>query len=203
MIKIHCQQGSEAWHEQRCGKFTASKFSELMAGETTGGYTGLIADIAGQVISGEVEPSYSDYNMERGTELEPEARTLYENHMETEVEQVGFVLPENDLAEWVGVSPDGLVGEDGGLEIKCPQVKAHLNCIKAGKLPNAYKWQVQGQLWITGRKWWDFMSYYPNMKPFILRVYPDVEMHKELEQRLRKAITDVKAILETYNEYEI
>lgn len=203
MIKIHCDQGSEAWHEQRCGKFTASQFKDLMSGETTAGYTKLIASIAGQVISGETEESYSNANMERGIELEPEARSFYENHTETEVEQVGFVLPENELAEWVGVSPDGLIGDDGGVEIKCPLASTHLRYIKENRLPLEYKWQVQGQLWITGRKWWDFMSYYPNMKPFILRVYPDIEMHKELKVRLEKAIKDTKEIIQSYQDYTL
>jgi predicted phage-related endonuclease len=203
MIKIHCQQGSEAWHEQRCGKFTASQFKELMSGETTLGYNNLVAGIAGQIISGETESTYSNDNMERGIELEPYAAKEYEDIMETETEEIGFVLPENELAEWVGVSPDRLVGEDGGLEIKCPLAKTHLSYIRANRLPIEYKWQVQGQLWVTGRKWWDFMSFYPNMKPFIIRVYPDLEMHKELKVRLEKAIKDVKAIIESYNDYTL
>lgn len=203
MIKINIEQGSEAWFEYRLGRFTASKFSTLMSGETTKGYSDLISQIAGEILSGEMEETYTSADMERGKELEPYARKEYESIFDVEVEQVGFVIPdENDkLFEWVGVSPDGMLN-DGLLEIKCPKFKTHLSYIKKNVLPNEYKWQVQGQLLFTDAKWCDFMSYYPKVKPFIIRVLPDEEMQKQLIERLEKAIEDVKKEIEIYKAYD-
>lgn len=193
------EQGSEAWFEARCGLITATRIASMMAGESTKTYKDLITDLAGEIITGEVEESYSNAIMERGTELEPFARGEYESIFDTEVKEVGFVLSEK-YKDWLGVSPDGLT-TDGGLEIKCPLRKTHINYIEANRLPNEYKWQVQGSLFVTGLPHWDFMSYYPNMKPFILRVYPDKEMHLDIEQRLIKTIANVKAKIKMYKNY--
>ena len=193
------EQGSEAWFEARCGLITATRIALMMAGESTKTYKDLITDLAGEIITGEVEESYSNAIMERGTELEPFARGEYESIFDTEVKEVGFVLSEK-YKDWLGVSPDGLT-TDGGLEIKCPLRKTHINYIEANRLPNEYKWQVQGSLFVTGLPHWDFMSYYPNMKPFILRVYPDKEMHLDIEQRLIKTIANVKAKIKMYKNY--
>lgn len=205
MIKHNIQQGSEAWHDIRCGKFTASIFSDVVAGESTDTYKKLINNIAGQVISGISEPTYSNANMERGIELEPFAAKVYEDLMQgLDVQECGFISPEdNALIDWVGISPDRLVGDNGGLEIKCPLMNTHLNYLRADKLPNEYKWQVQGSLFITGLEWWDFMSYYPNMKPFLIRVYPDLDMHETLKTRLLKGIEDVKDVIKMYDNYSI
>jgi hypothetical protein len=158
--------------------------------------------VAGEIISGESEESYQNADMERGIELEPEARAEYESIF-GEVEQVGFVLPDEDdpLHNWVGVSPDG-IRWPGIIEIKCPRIKTHLNYMKSDSLPNAYKWQIQGQLMITGAEWCDFMSYYPKLKPVIIRVYPDAEMQEQLKNRLLKAIEQVHEIIVSYNAYE-
>jgi len=199
MIILTMEQGSEAWFEARCGLITATRIASMMAGESTKTYKDLITDLAGEIITGEVEESYSNAIMERGTELEPFARGEYESIFDTEVKEVGFVLSEK-YKDWLGVSPDGLT-TDGGLEIKCPLRKTHINYIEANRLPNEYKWQVQGSLFVTGLPHWDFMSYYPNMKPFILRVYPDKEMHLDIEQRLIKTIANVKAKIKMYKNY--
>lgn len=205
MIKYNCEQGSEAWHDLRCGKFTGTSFSDVMAGESTDTYKKLIKRIAAEVISGISEPTYSNFDMERGIELEPFARAEYELIMSgIEVEQVGFISPEDtELTEWVGFSPDGLVGLDGGCEFKCPKSTTHLEYMRANKMPTTYKWQVQGALLVTKRDWWDFMSFYPKMKPFLIRVLPDEEMQKELRVRLIQAIQDVKMEIKMYERYEI
>ena len=202
MIIIKVEQGSEAWFQERCGRFTASKFSTLMSGLSTKGYKDLITDVAGEVITGEVEETYTNDNMKRGTELEPEARQVFMDETGLNVHEVGFVLNER-FEDWVGVSPDGMIFTDESiLEIKCPLRKTHLNYIRANKLPSEYKWQVQGQLLITGVKKAYFMSYYPKMKPFIIEVLPDVEMHNQLLERFEVAINDVKEQIKNYNEYE-
>ena len=204
MIIINIEQGSEAWFQERCGRFTASKFATLMSGETTKGFGDLITETAGEIITGEIEESYVNADMERGKELEPEARACFEDTTGLDVLEVGFCLPDDEAqGEWVGVSPDGLIpSEDAILEIKCPKKKTHLNYIKAGRLPNEYKWQVQGQLLVTGAKKAYFMSYYPNMKPFIIEVLPDEEMRASLTERITDAIERVKREIEIYNKYE-
>jgi putative phage-type endonuclease len=202
MIKINIEQRSEAWHEARCGRFTASSFSDLMAGEQTAAYQNLIAEIAGEILTGESEDDYQSPAMERGIELEPEARKRYEETLEVKVEQIGFIIPddEDEFHDWIGMSPDGLP-DDGLVEIKCPLIKTYLNYIDKNVLPNDYKWQVQGQLMISGLNWCDFMSYYPGLKPFIIRVLPDPAMHEQLKTRLRKAIQDVKNKILAYKKY--
>ena len=201
MIKIHIEQRSEAWFLLKLGRIGGTRFAALMASESTAAYKDLITDMAGEIITGEIEESYSNAIMERGTELEPEARKLYEELFE-KVEEVGMCLRDEDdpLHEWIGVSPDGLTS-DGLLEIKCPIRKTHLNYIEKDVFPNQYKWQVQGQLYVTGLPYCDFMSYYPGMKPFIIRVLPDQEMHEQITERLFSIILKVKEKIKIYNNY--
>lgn len=202
MIKFEVEQRSEAWYEARLGRITASQFSELMAGETTASYQNLIAEIAGEILTGEVEESYSNAIMERGIELEPEAREYYETCFGVKVDQTGFCIPDEDdeFHNWVGISPDGLL-ENGLIEIKCPLIKTHLSYIEKNVLPTEYRWQVQGQLMVTGLAWCDFISYYPLLKPFIIRINPDPVLHEQLKAKLRKAIEDIKQKLFVYSQY--
>lgn len=200
MIEIKVIQGSEAWHEARMGRFTASKFAKVMAGESTATYKDLIALTAAEIISGATEDDYSSAAMERGVELEPEAAAAYAKLTGADITESGLIIPDEDdlLHDWVGVSPDRIVHPDGILEIKCPLMKTHINYLLAGRMPNEYKWQVQGQLMVTGADWCDFFSYHPDMKPFLLRVYPDKEMIYELKGRILQAIDDVKRTIEFY-----
>ncbi len=168
-----------------------------MSGLTTVGYKGLIFTTAGQIVSREVEASYSSPAMERGIELEPEARLFYEEINQVDVFEAGFVTNEDIFPEYVGVSPDGMIKQDNGLlEIKCPLMKNHVTYLLKDALPNEYKWQVQGQLLVTGANYCDFMSYYPNMTPFIKRIYPDKEMHAALLERMDESVKLVKSIVE-------
>lgn len=203
MIVLKCEQRSEAWYQNRLGRFTASTFSDVMSGISTAGYDNIIASVVGEIITGESEEGYSNAIMERGIELEPEAVQEYEAIFGVKTEEVGLCIPDENtpLNEWVGVSPDRIIGE-GLLEVKCPLIKTHLKYIRMNQLPNEYKWQVQGQLMVTGAKWCDFMSYYPKMKPFIIRVYPDEKMHLELTNRLLESIGKVKEMLSIYNKYD-
>jgi putative phage-type endonuclease len=194
------EQGSEAWHELRCGRLTASKFKDLMSKESTLGYKGLINNMVGQIISGEIEPSFKSDAMQRGNDLEPDASEEYEALYEVQLDEVGFITNPEIFPEYVGVSPDRLTPDGGLVEIKCPLMKTHITYLTDNKLPNEYKWQVQGQLLVTGAKYCDFMSYYPNIKPMILRVYPDVIMMDELKQRMEQSIERVKEKLKLIEE---
>jgi hypothetical protein len=108
--------------------------------------------------------------MKRGTELEPEARLYYEMQTDEAVEEVGFICTDDGLR---GCSPDGLVGEYGGLEIKVPAPHTHMEYLIKGRVPNDYIPQVQGCLMLTDREWWDFLSYSPGLPPILHRVERD------------------------------
>jgi len=202
MLIHKMEQRSEAWHEIKLGRFSATRIDSLMSAKSTAKYQNCIAEVACEILTHETEENYVSEDMERGIDLEPEARKLYESIFEIEVQEVGFIEPENDYGEWVGVSPDGLVGEYGMLEIKCPKAKTLFKYISDNKLPNEYKWQVQSQLFFTGRQWCDFMAYYPGLKPFLLRVYPDMEMFAQIDKEVLNAIKEVKKIIEIYNNYD-
>lgn len=202
MILHNFEQKSEAWHEARAGRVTGTRFKNLMSATGTASYQDLITNIACEIITGLQEETYSNADMERGIENEPIARMVYEDIMGVSVAQVGFITPDEDnrFNEWIGVSPDGLI-ENGILEIKCPKAKTHLEYIQDNKLPTEYRYQVQGQLFVTGLEYCDFMSYYEGMKPFIIRVYPEQELFKEFEERLEKLIIQVKEKINIYNQY--
>lgn len=204
MIKVNCEQGSEEWFNLRHGRITGSKFSDLMAGKETAAYRNLIAEIASSNFDIEDDSDkYVSEDMERGTLLEPEAREFYSKLRGVEVQQIGFILPDNDYKDWIGVSPDGLVGDNGLIEIKCPKISTHLSYISKGVLPNTYKYQVYGLLWVTGLEWLDFISYYPGLKPFIIRVFPDESEFISLESRLNGAIKDVNSLVNSYTKYSV
>jgi putative phage-type endonuclease len=193
MIIFNCEQQSEAWHQARLGRVTGTRFKNLMSKENTASYQDLITDIACEIITGRAEETYSNAAMERGIELEPVARKEYESIFGVEVKQVGFVTPDEDhpYHDWIGISPDGMADE-GMIEIKCPNQSTHFEYIEANKLPAEYRYQVQGQLFVTGLKYCDFMSFAEGMKPFIIRVFPDTELFKEFDLKLSILITKVK-----------
>ena len=203
MIRFDIDQGSEAWFEARLGRVTGTRFQNLMSKETTDSYQTLITNIACEIVSGRGEEGYSNALMEAAKEIEPIARAEYESMFDVKVSLPGFVIPDEDnpFHNWVGVSPDGLCGR-GGLEIKCPLMRTHFEYILGGKLPTTYRHQVQGSLFVTGLDYWDFMSYSPGLKPFVIRVYPDAGLHEEYESRLVSLIHAVENKISVYNKYD-
>jgi len=194
---INCEQGTDEWLASRLGIPSASMYAKII---TTQGKWSTQADsyinqLVAEKLTGETTPFYQNEHMIRGTELEPDARQLYEFITGSEVQQVGFCL--HDTLE-AGASPDGLIGEDGGLEIKCPAPATHVEYLRGDKLPSKYKQQVMGCLWITGREWWDFMSYHPNMKPLIVRVERDEDYIAELEACVSKAVKLIEENVEKF-----
>jgi putative phage-type endonuclease len=204
MIKYNIDQHSEAWFEARCGRVTGTRFKDLMAGPSTDTYKKLITNIACEIITRRAEETYSNAIMEAGIETEPEARKEYESLFGVEIEQVGFITPDedNEYHDWIGISPDGLTPDNGMIEIKCPLMRTHFEYIEGDKLPTEYKYQVQGQLFVTGLDYCDFMSYVEGMKPFIVRVTADWVMFQEFKLRLNKLIEEVKNKIEVYNKYD-
>jgi len=203
MIILNIEQRSEAWYEARCGRVTGTRFSDLVAGESTKTYKSLVSDIACEIITDRQETGYVNAVMEHGIETEPEARAEYETVIGTKVTEVGFIMRDeiDKYHDWVGISPDGLT-PDGMIEIKCPMMRTHLEYIEGGKMPTDYRYQVQGQLFVTGLPYCDFVSYVEDMKPFIIRVFPDEELFAEFEKRLDKLIIDVTEKLNKYHKYD-
>jgi len=189
---LEAEQGTQEWLDARLGRPSASQFSKLIttAGKPSASADDYISEMIAERITGEREPIYVNEWMQRGTELEPEARETYEFIHGVDVEEVGFIL--DDSGEF-GCSPDGLVGEDGGVEFKCPAPKNHIAWSRKGVCPSKHYAQVQGCLYITGRKWWDFMSYHPEMKPFIVRVERDEEFIEKLAEQISLAVEEIKS----------
>jgi putative phage-type endonuclease len=204
MIIYNIEQHSEAWHEARCGRVTGTRFKNLVSKETTDSYKDLVTNIACEIITGEAEETYVSPAMQYGIETEPEARREYETITDAIVTQVGFVIPdeEHKYHNWIGISPDGLLPDDGILEIKCPLARTHFEYIERGVLPAEYRYQVQGQLFVTGFNYCHFMSYVPGMKPFIIEVLPDAELFELFNQRLDKLILEVEEKLTKYQNYK-
>lgn len=191
---IDCIQGSPEWHAAKLGVASASNFSKILAkgqGKTRKAY---MLRLAAEILSSEPQETYSNAAMERGIEIEPQAREYYEGLNGVKVEQVGFCK----LDDNIGCSPDGLVGTDGGIEIKCPNTTTHITYILADKLPSEYVAQVQGSLWVTDRKWWDFLSFGPRLKgrPFwSIRVYRDEAYINKLAIEVNQFIIELEELI--------
>lgn len=153
-------QGSEEWLQARLGKITASRLSDVMAKTRTGygaGRKNYMAELLCERLTGTREESYINAAMQRGTELEPMARGRYEIENDLLVEETGLV--DHPTIENFAASPDGLVGEDGLLEIKCPNTATHIDFLRTGKIDQKYQLQMMAQMLCTNRKWVDFVSY--------------------------------------------
>lgn len=189
------KQGSEEWFKLRAGVITASNFDKIITstGSPSKQAQKYIYQTAGEAILGTQEEGYSNTWMERGKELEPKARGLYVLKTGKEVRQVGFCF--KDEKKIVGCSPDGLIDPDGVLEIKCPKLSTHTEYIDKDKLPVKYQRQVQGVLYVTGRKYCDFFSYYPGMKTFHITVERDEVFIKQLHAEIEKWVIKLNLII--------
>jgi putative phage-type endonuclease len=150
-------QGTPEWLKARLGCATASRANDFCAAETTAAYQNLLWQLVAERETQIVEEAYVNADMQRGTEMEPIARAAYEAHTGTFVTQTGFWL--HPTIPFFGASPDGLVGDDGLIEIKCPRTSTHLRYRSENKAPTQYKRQMICQLLCTGRKWVDFVSF--------------------------------------------
>jgi hypothetical protein len=190
---IECEQGSPEWIQARLGVPSASSYAKLITttGRASAQADAYINQLVAERLTG--EPTFFQVTdpMQRGMDLEPQARTAYEMETGNLVIQVGFLMHDTLQA---GASPDGLVGENGGLEIKCPSGHTHVEYLRDNVLPTKYFQQVQGCLWISERDWWDFMSYHPKMEPLIVRVFRDEEFIKALECAVIDAVKTIEIL---------
>jgi len=196
----HIEQGSDDWHALRRGMITASAISRLITGtgkpannETS--RTQLLQLLA-ERITGESEASFYSDDMARGHLLEPLARDIYAEHR-APVQECGFVTADFD-GTVIGYSPDGLVGEDGLIEIKSPRQKNHLRSLLNDAVPSEYYPQVQTGLAVTGRAWCDYISYAPGLPLFIHRCWRDEAVITQLIAAAQAAETDLQMLIELY-----
>lgn len=175
MKTVAVKQGSAEWFAARRGLPTASRFDQILTPVTmkpSSSQAKLIDElIAESLLPGSNEPERLSEDMRSGMILEAEARCSYElGHATDKVSEVGFLIHDSGL---FGCSPDALVGETGGVEIKCPNGTTHIGYVRAGVLPADYRCQAHGSLIVTGRPWWDFFSHHRGLPPLCVRVVRD------------------------------
>lgn len=180
------EQGSSDWFAERCGKVTASRVADVIAKTKTGwgaSRANYMAQLVAERLTGTVAESFSNAAMQWGTDMEPEARAVYEFFANATVEPASFV--KHPTIGNTGASPDGYVGADGLVEIKCPITATHIETLLSGSVAGKYVTQIQWQMACTGRKWTDFVSFDPrlpeSMKLFIQRVPRDDALITSLE----------------------
>lgn len=185
-------QGSPEWIEERLGHITASRFSDVLTKARSGDGMGKTAesymiDLIGEHFTRTPASELKTYAMEWGNRWEPVAREAYREHTNFDVHQVGFVKHRSE--RFIGCSPDSLVGESGLIEVKCPLTAAnHVRVLLGNKLPDEHIAQVQGNLWITGREWCDFVSYHDRFFPELRMVIVRVERDDQFIGRLFRAV---------------
>ena len=194
-----CEQGSEEWLSMRLGKVTASRVKDVLTkgrgnapSKTAESY---MMELIAEMLTGESKPFFENDAMRWGTETEPQARSMYEvNNDFVTVREVAFV----EHNEHVGISPDGLVGDDGLLEIKCPTTTTQIKRALSDDYSADYKAQIQMQLWVTERQWCDFVSFDPRLdceaSYLQQRVYRDEEYIEEMKVKVYAFVEKIKEI---------
>lgn len=191
------EQRTEGWYAERLGKVTASKIADVCA-RTTKGYgasrENYMAQLIVERLTGQPVSTYANAEMQWGTETEPLARDAYEFYRDVDVVQVGFI-PHPTIAD-SGASPDGLVGDLGLVEIKCPNTATHINTLLGDAIPDKYVRQMHWQMACTGRQWCDFVSFDPRM-PARMRLF--VKRVERNETLLREITREVELFLKELN----
>ena len=198
-MKIHKEltQGTDEWLAMRLGKVTASNFSAVLAkgqGKTRATY---MIRLCAEILTNQSQPHFKSAAMERGNEVEDQARAMYQLNEAIDTESIGFV---EHASGRIGVSPDDFVGQTGLLEIKCPNTTTQIGYVLAGKSPSTYKAQQQGQLWICEREWCDFVSFDDRINGdasyFKVRVYRDEKYIKNLESECFRFIEELDVMVQ-------
>lgn len=174
MITLDVEQGSAEWHIARSTMPTASKFGDIYTktGKKSSKAEAYMRELLANWVIGHppAGEGFSNQWTDRGTELEPQAIALMEMRLDVEIARPGFCLLDDKSA---GCSPDGLIGADGGIEIKCPKAATHIEYLLRYEPPTKYVPQIQGCMYVTGRQYWYFVSYHPDMEPLVIRVERD------------------------------
>ena len=202
------EQRTDEWFKSRLGKVTASRVTDVMARTKAGwgaGRANYMAQLISERLTGEQQSSFSNAAMQWGTDTEPQARAAYTLITGRTVEEVGFV--DHPAIEMSGASPDGLVGDSGLVEIKCPNTATHLETLITGAVPTKYRKQMLWQMACTGRAWCDFASFDPRvpfeMQLFVQRVELDPADLAETEAAVREFLAETAAkITELETKYQ-
>jgi putative phage-type endonuclease len=191
-------QGSPEWHDIRRGKVTASRVADLIAKTKSGPATSranYMAELLCERMTGETQPFFSNAAMQWGTDKEPEARAAYCFHTDNDVSEIAFV--DHPTIAMAGASPDGLIGDDGLLEIKCPNTATHLDTLASGKPAGKYVTQMMWQMACTGRQWCDFASYDPrlpeHLRLFVTRIPRDADQIAAMEAEVAAFLGELDA----------
>jgi putative phage-type endonuclease len=195
--RVAVEQGTDAWHQLRLGKVTASRVADILAKTKTGpsaSRQNYLIELALQRTTGIIQESYSNAAMEWGTQTEPQARVAYEVKSSNFVDRIAFI--DHPSIKWFGCSPDGLVSDKGLVEIKCPNSTTHWEYFKYNRPPTKYVIQMQAQMAVTGRNWCDFVSFDPRMPDrsqlLIVRVDRDEAFIAEMEAEIKKFLDEVQ-----------
>jgi len=194
MIMLDLDQGSPEWLKARLGIPTASRFKDIITparADRSKSSQSYLYELLAERLTNEPSDFFVSEWMQRGNELEPAARDAYAFLSGDEVTQTGIML--ND-EQTIGASPDGLISDDGGIEIKCPKPATLVRYMVEDALPDVYRPQVQGNLWISGREWWDFVAYHPGMELFIKRIYRDEAYIQKLEQHITAFVEELETL---------
>lgn len=198
------EQRTEDWFAARLGKVTASRVADVIA-KTKTGYSAsrdnYMAQLVVERLTNTQAESFTNAAMQWGTDQEPFARAAYEVAQNVMVEETGLV--DHPTIPMAGASPDGLIGEDGLVEIKCPNTATHIDTLLTQTVPAKYITQMQFQMACTGRQWCDFVSFDPRMPAkaqlFVKRVMRDEAFIKEIETEIKKFLAEVTAKVEQLN----
>lgn len=194
-MKTHaCKQGSSEWAALRLGVITASEIDALVTPlwkqRTGAGVETYLHLKLAEKIMGYAGKTGGTFAMEQGNVIEDVAVPWYEFAHDVKVQRVGFCTSDDGT---VGFSPDALVGEDGGLEVKSPQPPAMIEYLLAGVVPPEYMPQVQMSLWVSGRKWWDFCAFHRYLPPMVIRVRPDPVAHAAIAKAVKDFLASFDA----------
>jgi len=192
------EQQTEEWFSARLGKVTASRVADVIA-KTKTGYSAsrdnYMAQLICERLTGQQGESFTNAAMQHGTETEPLARSAYENARNLLVKEVGFI--NHPRIEMSGASPDGLVAEDGLVEIKCPNTATHIDTLLSGKVPTKYITQMQWQMLCCQRKWCDFVSFDNRLPEHLQLFVQEVEFDPEYCAMLEKEVSQFLAELDS------
>lgn len=217
MRLVECEQGSAQWLHERVGRITASRIGEAMSkykaleprkdgqprkndrsAQETAERRVYRIDLVAERLTRRTTENFNTPEMQWGRDYEDDARLAYELHAGVMVERVGFILHPN--IDFIGASPDGLVSQDGGIEIKCPKTATHVRWMQEGVVPEEHIPQIDCNLLCSGRQWWDFVSYDPRLEDegldiFVVRRFRDEAAIAALESEAFRMNDDVEATI--------
>lgn len=198
------EQHSEEWIAARLGKVTGSRVADVLA-RTKSGYgasrANYMAELICERLTGQQAEKFTNAAMQWGTDTEPQARASYEFAMDLSVEECGFI--DHGAIQQFGASPDGLIDNDGLVEIKCPNTATHIETLLTGDVDGKYIIQMNAQMACTGRAWCDFVSFDPrlptDMQLFIKRFQRDEALIRDIETEVQKFLAELSAKVNTLN----